>query len=413
MSAVRQIDTMAALPVIATSGRMGLRFRRSFKLAPGLRMNLSRSGLSWSVGPRGASMSYGKRGIASNLGLPGTGLSYRQSQGAKSRTRESGQPLTGSRAATVSIDDDGNVSYVDSSTGQLLDQAWIELGKKQHADLIKRLISDKVAEINAAIDTLGSLHRFSPPPVEPTYEKAAFDLPRPSVPVEKTVGLLGKMFSSKRDAIEQENEQTKRAWQGEMTKWEQLKAAHDAREDRNKRRFEEEVRTDVDAMEGALQENIESIEWPRETDVSFEIRAGGALCVLDVDLPEIEDMPSVEAATTGRGFDVKKVELSETRRRKVYMRHIHSIALRLIAEVFATLPRCEKVILSGYSQRHSTATGQLQDEYLLSVTVDRNQWRGLDFTAFDKIDPVAAVERFECRRKMTKTGVFSAIEPLA
>jgi hypothetical protein len=357
-------------------------------------------------------MSYGKRGIASNLGIPGTGLSYRQSHGGTSTPRESAQPLTGSRAVTISIDDDGNVTYVDSSTGHVLDQAWIELGKRQHADLIKKLISDKVAEINAAIDTLGSLHVYSPPPVEPKYEKAAFVLPQPSTPVEKGVGLLGKMFSSKRAAIEQENEQTKRAWQDEMKKWEQLKAAHDAREERKKRRFEDEVRTDVEVMEGVLQGNFADIAWPRETDVSFEIRAGGALCVLDVDLPEIEDMPSVEAATTGRGFEVKKVDLSETRRRKVYMRHIHSVALRLIGEVFATLPRCEKVILSGYSQRHNAATGQLQDEYLLSVAVDRHQWRGLDFTALDKVDPVAAVERFECRRKMTKTGVFSAIEPL-
>lgn len=172
------------------------------------------------------------------------------------------------------------------------------------------------------------------------------------------------------------------------------------------------MRNDLEAMELVLQENIADIAWPRETDVSFELRSGGALCVLDVDLPEIEDMPQFEAVIAGRGFEVKKKELSETRRRKVYMQHIHAVALRLIGEVFATLPRCEKVILSGYSQRHSSTTGQVQDEYLLSLAVDRHQWRALDFGSLDKVDPVAAVERFECRRKMTKTGVFSAIEPL-
>jgi hypothetical protein len=39
---------------------MGFRFRKSFKLAPGVRMNLSGSGLGWTLGPRGASIGIGK-----------------------------------------------------------------------------------------------------------------------------------------------------------------------------------------------------------------------------------------------------------------------------------------------------------------------------------------------------------------
>ncbi|MBN1087304.1 DUF4236 domain-containing protein [Erwinia aphidicola] len=56
---------------------MGLRFRKSISIIPGVRLNLSGSGASMSVGPRGASVSFGKRGTYANFGLPGTGLSYR------------------------------------------------------------------------------------------------------------------------------------------------------------------------------------------------------------------------------------------------------------------------------------------------------------------------------------------------
>ena len=56
---------------------MGLRFRKSAKLLPGVRVNLSKSGASLSVGQRGASVSFGKRGTHANVGMPGTGLSYR------------------------------------------------------------------------------------------------------------------------------------------------------------------------------------------------------------------------------------------------------------------------------------------------------------------------------------------------
>ena len=55
---------------------MGFRFRRSFRLAPGIRINLSKSGSSLSLGRRGATLNFSKRGTRATVGLPGTGLSY-------------------------------------------------------------------------------------------------------------------------------------------------------------------------------------------------------------------------------------------------------------------------------------------------------------------------------------------------
>ena len=55
---------------------MGLRIRRSIKVFPGLTLNLSKSGVSASVGVRGARVTVGKAGIRKTVGIPGTGLSY-------------------------------------------------------------------------------------------------------------------------------------------------------------------------------------------------------------------------------------------------------------------------------------------------------------------------------------------------
>ena len=55
---------------------MGFRFRRSFKVAPGFRLNLSKSGVSTSVGRRGLWFTIGPRGTRTAVGIPGTGLSY-------------------------------------------------------------------------------------------------------------------------------------------------------------------------------------------------------------------------------------------------------------------------------------------------------------------------------------------------
>ncbi|UNP89277.1 DUF4236 domain-containing protein [Aeromonas encheleia] len=56
---------------------MGYRFRKTISILPGVRINLSNSTPSLSIGHRGASVTVGSRGTYANLGLPGTGLSYR------------------------------------------------------------------------------------------------------------------------------------------------------------------------------------------------------------------------------------------------------------------------------------------------------------------------------------------------
>lgn len=56
---------------------MGLNFRKSIKIAPGIRVNISKKGLSSvSVGGKGARVNVGKKGTRTTVGLPGTGLSY-------------------------------------------------------------------------------------------------------------------------------------------------------------------------------------------------------------------------------------------------------------------------------------------------------------------------------------------------
>src|ERR1700742_1298112 len=61
---------------------MGWRFHRVLNIIPGLvRLNVSKSGVSTSLGPRGADVNIGSHGATTNAGIPGTGLSYRQKLG--------------------------------------------------------------------------------------------------------------------------------------------------------------------------------------------------------------------------------------------------------------------------------------------------------------------------------------------
>ncbi len=56
---------------------MGFRFRKTIGLGHGVRLNISKRGLSTvSIGRRGATLNVGSRGVRETFGLPGTGLSY-------------------------------------------------------------------------------------------------------------------------------------------------------------------------------------------------------------------------------------------------------------------------------------------------------------------------------------------------
>ena len=56
---------------------MGFNFRKSLKIAPGVRLNITKKGVSSvSLGGKGARVNLGKKGTRTTVGLPGTGLSY-------------------------------------------------------------------------------------------------------------------------------------------------------------------------------------------------------------------------------------------------------------------------------------------------------------------------------------------------
>ena len=76
---------------------MGLRFRKAIRLAPGLKLNITKHGLSsLSVGGKGLTYNIGKKGARTTGGLPGSGLSYSEySAYNKGKTEQVIDPETG------------------------------------------------------------------------------------------------------------------------------------------------------------------------------------------------------------------------------------------------------------------------------------------------------------------------------
>lgn len=393
---------------------MSLRFRKSFKLAPGLRLNMSKSGFGFSVGPRGASMSFGPRGNYQNINLPG-GFSYRSRIGhtasQSNPTSVSPDSQKVSIHVKIGLENDGTVTFMDQY-GDSLSPSLQDVAKKQQGDTIKAWLKENCEEINEKIAQLDAIHASTSAPWQkPIYTPIPFTSEPPDLPRPKDLGILGHFLPWVKRRIETDNATTDAEYDERLTVWRNLKASHENSESERRTLLEERLYREPEVMQLVLQQRLAIVPWPRETDIAIEITEGGKSAIVDVDLPEIEDVPRKTVTYGGRGWKVSIKELSDFKVTQLYMRHVHGIAFRVIGETFAALPTVKHVVLSGYSQRSNKVTGKITDEYIYSVKVSREQWSKLNFENLSAVDVTESLSQFELRREMSKSGRFTAIEP--
>lgn len=100
---------------------MGLRFRKSIKIAPGLKINLNKDSVSATVGKRGAHYTINSKGKrTASVGIPGTGLSYTSTSGGSSGKSKSSHNSANARTSNNTPSGDDKKWY--QKTG------WIILG---------------------------------------------------------------------------------------------------------------------------------------------------------------------------------------------------------------------------------------------------------------------------------------------
>lgn len=173
---------------------MGLRFRKSFKLAPGLRLNMSGSGFSWTLGPRGASINLGRRGIRRNLDLPG-GFSFQnQSNRSPRQPRTEVPPDESLMNVHITVSEDGTLRFSEAEGNPLASHLEARI-KDQQGAAIKELLVNGCKEINEKLNGLESLHLATPPPhANPSYVPEPFLGHAPVFPMRKELSLWGRFF---------------------------------------------------------------------------------------------------------------------------------------------------------------------------------------------------------------------------
>ncbi|WP_157980756.1 DUF4236 domain-containing protein [Aliidiomarina taiwanensis] len=424
---------------------MAFRFHRRITLFPGVRLNLGKTGVSVSAGVRGATVTAGKRGVHGNVGLPGTGLSYRKRLDKPVRVRSShGSGRTNNGATTeqltLSLDERGQL-LVHSQTGEPVDTSVRRALWQHYAGEITDFLHAECERINNDTEALLHIHADTPPLAtpSPSYQTQAYrvappslpalpDLPEAPMPPRRYFWLKlfpGVMAKRERDfeqayqhwqqalqAITEQRAALEHTFQQALEGWQANKQQHQQQQKQAAERFHHQLRHCPDTMTEQLEQALAALSWPRQTHISFELtqQAEHFHLNLDVDLPTGAAFPKQSANLSKTGRRLLMKDKSARQQRMEYARHVHGVVFKIAGVSFVTLPNLHNLTIAAYTQRLNEATGFTEDTYLLEVDVTREQWQQLNLTDARKIDPIAALELFSLNRNMTKTGIFKPIK---
>lgn len=346
---------------------MGFRFSKRIQILPGVRLNLSNSGTSWSLGPHGASVSAGKRGVYGNVGIPGTGLSWRQRLDNPSSSRSGNeQPIMPEAVSAQLIND--HIELFDPQ-GHPLDSRLLPAAKTaMKADLTAFLQSHET-ERNATIESLRCLHHDIPAGIRNVTSSASGKPQREHFPSQES-------------------------FMTALMTWNAAKA---------------NAGTQDDTIAEALLTTLGELAWPAETNIALALQNGRLM--LDVDLPEIEDMPQTRWKASSSQLALIQKPISQKDIAGLYLDHVSSIIVRLIGHALSTSANISAVAVSAYTQRKGS-TGNFTDEYVATIEIDRNSWNSVNISEIHSIDPCNLLRHFGAKLDTNSRGVLLTQTPL-
>lgn len=315
-----------------------MRFRKSISICKGVKVNLSKTGMSYTVGTKGLSLNFGRNGTYLNTGIPGTGLYNRRklSGGAPRKRERERQPELDVRDYELYLDEEGQVEILDRSGRRVSDDTARKLRRTDwYGEQSDALMQQLKAELDAATEDFVSIHR-----------KAC------------KVAPLGPAENA------------------------------------------EEVERCIEAW-------LSELELPMEFYVQYEYSPENGALMVDLDLPEVEDLPQEKAVEMAGGV-VKPRTKALRELREEYRACVLGLAVFLASHMFDLAGGVRAALVSGYTQRRDRTTGEMEDCYVFSIAFEREMF---ETDACRREDPVRFCNRFRSRINALSTGELKKIVP--
>lgn len=361
---------------------MGLRMRKSIKLAKGVRLNLGKTGASVSFGTRGLRYTIHSSGRRTEtIGIPGTGISY--------VTTTSGKRKYNSKAYTK--------------------REQIQLQKQE--ERLKEIERNRLAveEYNNYIELITGVHKECDEYINWKYIYSLKEPFNPEGIGPKEAEAIRKLESYKPSFIDR---------------------IFKARGDKKKKKLEEKVKA-------ARQEDKRDYEeWKKLNELAGRILKGDIDAYLQVigEMSPLDDLldfgsefefginepsaieveftvksntvvPTYSLSLTKTG-KLSKKKLTKTAYYGLVQDYVASTAIRIARDVFALLP-LDKVVVHAVDNILNTQTGHEEEKTILSVVFEREILEKLNF---QRIDPSDALNNFRHNMRFLKTKGFQPVE---
>ena len=450
---------------------MAWSFRKKIKVAPGIHLNLSKSGISTSIGPRGAKVTFGSKGTYMHTSIPGTGLYNRQKIGtapqsdkssSASNLFDSSSYVTKNRSSSfegygvdMNMDRKGKVTFsftnrlghvvTDDATIQKLIRKVKTLPVyKEKLSLLTKMTYD---EVNADTEAFTDLYKKTPRLrteyevknslshiTQKFYTPLAFNNTAPDKEVirqtimseaEKTIRYV--LWWKNKPAREQYVEKnTPIVYNKQLREWERQRDEFNAQQAEIKKlkdaEYLKEYIEEKKPFEAFSSRNKEEIldalyaeskrikkDVPGDFGILFHFDFEYNVLYVELDLPEVEEIPKDKAEYLPSGnVSFKQKTMKEVQ--LDYVKCICGLSFYVAGRLFNVNSFIDNIQISGYTQRINKATGVESNEYVYSVFFDREVFSLLNI---EYIDPVEAIHEFPSRIKVSVSGILSTITPFS
>lgn len=356
-----------------------MRFNTRINIGKGLNLNLSKSGASVNFGLPGMNVTVGNRGVTVNRGIPGTYIRQRQkvlnADGSVVKRKKSGS--SGLKVPLPVLIGQPTVDPIDySSQKKSKKKPTKQIRMHDENEPLEPYEIEDVDDFDMAMAQLEAKAQAAEPAVKPheQVEDAEFE------EVSSTDEVI--RFNSEREAtINIARLAVPVAFEGDAN---------------------------VVDVPSAIAGWLSGVTLPLEFAVDIgDFDADSGELFIDLDLPEIEDLPD-ETASIAKDGSLKVAEISDAQLREDYVHCVFGLGVFFASHFFSLAASLSTVVISAFTQRRNKA-GDLVDDYIYSVKFTREGLAQVENLA--ETDPLEVAMACENRCKLSRSNKFDIIEP--
>lgn len=414
-----------------------MRFRKSVTLMKGVKLNASKTGVSFTVGGKGISLNVGKKGVFLNTSIPGTGLYDRKridtlvteklgiGKKKKAAAKENKVP-----DFTMTLNENGEV-VIENESGRTINNETTLRSIRQteeYKETYAELMAAYLKQINAATEAFTHIYKLAADVSATGAHRAGsvavpkgqvFEEPKPTresilpaleAEAEKEAERF-PFYSRKLKKRQYVQQQMEVFYARALDEWEARKNAFEGENNDLSLSLplsaSAEQAITPDYIEQQINSWLATLELPVDFSLQYDYDENSGVLWVDLDLPEIEDIPT-EKAVEYKSGEVKAKDKSQKELRQDYVTCVFGLAVFFASYLFCLSPHIGQQVISGYTQRRNERSGETEDNYIYSIVFDRDAFEKGNHK---KSEPFSFCNGFRNRINLLATSELKTIEP--